>query len=224
MSALSFVARSLKKISAIALAIFSWLLFIFIAIEPAQAHHAMGGILPDNFAEGFLSGLAHPVIGLEHLAFVAAIGLLAALSNKLGVIPLVFITATAIGTGIHLLSIDLFLPEVIITGSVSIVGIFLAQKNLVDSGLLIVFTVIAGIFHGYAYGESIVGAETTALSGYLLGFCLIQLVISATVFTIGRLVISRNSLSDNTSNLNLRFAGFTICGIGVAFLANTLIS
>lgn len=45
---------------------------------PAWAHHAMGGEVPGTFAEGLLSGLAHPVIGLDHLAFILAVGLIAA--------------------------------------------------------------------------------------------------------------------------------------------------
>jgi urease accessory protein len=44
----------------------------------AEAHHAMGGTTPQTLAQGLLSGLAHPVIGLDHLAFTLAAGLLAA--------------------------------------------------------------------------------------------------------------------------------------------------
>ena len=44
----------------------------------AEAHHAMGGTTPQTLAQGLLSGLAHPVIGLDHLAFTVAAGLLAA--------------------------------------------------------------------------------------------------------------------------------------------------
>ena len=37
---------------------------------PAFAHHAMDGQMPTSFAQGLLSGLAHPVIGPDHLAFI----------------------------------------------------------------------------------------------------------------------------------------------------------
>ncbi len=39
------------------------------------AHHVMGGRMPATFAEGLLSGLGHPVIGIDHLAFIVAVGL-----------------------------------------------------------------------------------------------------------------------------------------------------
>jgi len=50
---------------------FSFLVFA----NPTSAHHTMGGGMPSNFFEGFMSGLAHPVIGVDHLAFIVALGL-----------------------------------------------------------------------------------------------------------------------------------------------------
>ena len=192
---------------------------ILLYAVPALAHHPNGGEIPNNFVEGFFSGIGHPVIGIDHLVFTIAIGLLAALSKKLGmIIPTAFVVATAIGTIIHLQSIDLPGLELIISASVLVMGIFLAQKNPANLGLLAALSALAGIFHGYAYGESIVGAETTALGAYLLGFCSIQLAISAIAFYIGRRIINQPQ-----SALLLRFAGFTVCGIGFAFLSNIVL-
>jgi urease accessory protein len=41
-------------------------------------------------------------------------------------------------------------------------------------GALATAITIAGAVHGYAYGESIVGAERTPLLAYIVGFALIQ--------------------------------------------------
>jgi urease accessory protein len=189
--------------------------------SPALAHHPMGGKLPSNFIEGLLSGLGHPVIGVDHLAFVIAIGLLAALSNRLGmIVPLAFMLTTAVGTLIHLQSIDLPVVELVISASVLLIGILLAQTKQTNLALLTVIGAIAGIFHGYAYGESIVGAETMAIEAYLLGFCLIQLAISAIAFYLGKIILKK---SPQASHLPLRFAGFTISGIGFAFLSSTIL-
>ena len=189
-----------------------------LAASPALAHHPGGGEIPSNFVQGFLSGVGHPVIGIDHLVFVVAIGLLAAISKKLGmVIPVAFVAATALGTVIHLQSIDLPLAELIISASVLVMGIFLAQKKQVNWVIITAIGAIAGIFHGYAYGESIIGAETTALGAYLLGFCSIQLVISAIAFYVARSIIK------TPTSLWLRFAGFTISGIGLAFVSNAIL-
>ncbi|MGD1919031.1 MAG: HupE/UreJ family protein [Pleurocapsa sp.] len=194
--------------------------FIIIA-SPALAHHPSGGKIPNTFVEGFLSGLGHPVIGIDHLVFVIAIGLLAALSKKLGmVIPLAFVVATAVGTGIHLQSVDLPVVELIISASVLAIGIFLAKKKKTNLAILTIISAVAGIFHGYAYGESIVGAETTALGAYLLGFCAVQLAISGGAFYLGQQVINKASIPNT---LPLRFAGFSICGIGFSFLSSAIL-
>ena len=39
-----------------------------LAADPALAHHMMGGRMPATFGEGLLSGLGHPIIGLDHFA------------------------------------------------------------------------------------------------------------------------------------------------------------
>ncbi|MEM7758400.1 MAG: HupE/UreJ family protein [Cyanobacteria bacterium P01_A01_bin.40] len=191
------------------------------AAFPVLAHHPNGGAIPRNFTEGFLSGLGHPVIGIDHLVFVVAIGLLAALSFKRGIImPAIFVIATALGTGIHLQGVNLPMPELVIAASVLVIGIFLTQKNQASLILLAVISAIAGIFHGYAYGESIVGAETTALGAYLLGFCGIQLAISAIAYYCGSKIVNQSS----KSTLLLRFAGLIISGIGFAFVSNLILS
>ena len=196
----------------------SVLLSISLLAAPALAHHPSGGEIPSNFTQGFLSGIGHPVIGIDHFVFVVAIGLLAALSKKLGmVIPIAFVVATALGTVIHLQSIDLPVAELIISASVLMMGIFLAQEKQINWAIITIIGAIAGIFHGYAYGEAIVGAETTALGAYLLGFCSIQLAISAIAFYIGRTMVK------TPASIWLRFAGFTISGIGFAFVSNAIL-
>lgn len=209
----------MNKNNAIAIGLVSSFLGINFLLNaaPVLAHHPSGGSIPSTWLEGFLSGIGHPVIGIDHLVFALAIGLLAALSNRLGfVIPTAFTIATVMGTAIHLQGIDLPTPELMIAASVLVVGTFLARENSTSPILLALLSAVAGIFHGYAYGESIVGAETTALGAYLFGFSAIQLCISAIAFYFGRQILARPS----RPALLLRFAGFTVCGIGFALLSN----
>ncbi|MGB5973114.1 MAG: HupE/UreJ family protein, partial [Nodosilinea sp.] len=74
---------------------------------PGLAHHPMGGRVPSTSLEGFWSGLAHPVIGIDHLAFVVAVGLLAAVSTWGIAIPAAFVLAAMVGTGLHLAAMTL---------------------------------------------------------------------------------------------------------------------
>lgn len=188
---------------------------------PALAHHPLGERLPANAFEGFLSGIAHPMIGVDHFVFVIAAGLVGALASRGIIIPIAFIMASLGGTGLHLLSFDAPAPEAVISASVVAFGIVLALG--LRSNLILVSTlgVIAGLFHGYAYGEAIVGAEMTPLLAYLLGFFSIQLVISLAAWKIGKLQLAHNA---SQGLLNLRFVGFAIAGVGTAFLSGILLS
>ena len=51
---------------------------------PALAHHPMGGAAATTAWQGFVSGVAHPVVGLDHLAFLLAAGVLAAAVGRRG--------------------------------------------------------------------------------------------------------------------------------------------
>ena len=191
---------------------------ILLISTPAMAHHPFGGRTPANAIEGFLSGLGHPVIGLDHLAFVIAAGLLATAIGRGLMIPIAFVLASLVGTGIHLMSLDLPAPEFLISASVLLFGILLAMKNLPHNNVVIGLAAFAGIFHGYAYGEAIVGAEMGPLAAYLLGFASIQMAIA-----FGAYWVAKRLGKSEQGSLNLRFAGFTLAGIGAAFLSGVVL-
>jgi len=218
------LSKNLSKLFALvqsqALAIafgFSFLVFA----SPASAHHAMGGKMPSNFFEGFMSGLAHPVIGVDHLAFIVAVGLFAAVKPQGILMPIAFVLSAMLGTGIHLLNVTLPVVELIVSASILLFGILLATKNSPNSLVMIALSAIAGLFHGYAYGEAIFGAETTALVAYLIGFTVIQLVISGAAFFVGQKVLKGDFAQLSP---NLKSVGLVICGIGAAFLASNISS
>lgn len=179
---------------------------------PVYAHHPFGGETPSTLLAGFLSGLGHPVVGFDHLVFVIAVGLLAALQRRGMVLPIAFVLTSLAGTGVHLQGMDLPVPELIISASVLIFGGLLALKERLHDGVVIGLGAIAGLFHGYAYGEAIVGAEMTPTIAYLAGFSLIQLAISLTAYFLAQRSTQKGAA------LPLRFAGFTISGIGIALL------
>jgi urease accessory protein len=202
-----------SKALAIAFA-FSFLVFA----SPAAAHHPMGGKTPSNFFEGFMSGLAHPVIGFDHLAFVIAIGLFAAVKKQGFWILLAFVVSAAIGAGLHLMSVSLPLTELVVSASVLGFGVLLAIKNSPNYLVVAALAAIAGLFHGHAYGEAIFGAESMALWSYLAGFTIIQLLISGAAFFAGKKVLN----GDFAIAPNLRSAGLVICGVGASLLASQI--
>jgi len=152
-----------------------------LAPATALAHHGMDGETPATLTQGLVSGLAHPVIGLDHLAFVLALAwLLSRLPQGLRLgLAAAFVVGSLAGTVLHLNDLDLPAAELLVALTVLVAGIVIVLRQLPPTGLLWLALPLAGVFHGYAYGESIIGAEPTALGGYLAGFSLIQFALIA---------------------------------------------
>ncbi|MDY6805224.1 MAG: HupE/UreJ family protein [Cyanobacteriota bacterium] len=200
--------------------LFASLISLAIA-TPALAHHPFGGQTPNNFFEGFLSGMGHPVVGLDHLAFVVAIGLIAAGIKRGILIPISFAIAAMLGTGIHLASMDLPLPEIAIAFSVLAFGVMLALKQKLDAPTLAVIAAVAGIFHGYAYGETIVGAEMAPLIAYLAGFTAIQMAIALGAMYLAKFATGK--FEGRSDESLVQSFGWAIGGIGIAFLTDAIL-
>jgi urease accessory protein len=135
-------------------------------------------------------------------------------------IPIAFVLASLAGTIIHLLNFDLPMTEFLISLSVLGFGFLLAMKDSLPGGTVIVFAGMAGLFHGYAYGEAVVGAGMPSLLAYLIGFSTIQMAISGGVYLVVKKLVSN---SDDVKPLNLRFAGFVLSGVGVTLLSNLVL-
>lgn len=146
---------------------------------PAFAHHGMGGQTPTTILQGLLSGLAHPVIGPDHLLFLIVSGVFVwMLDGAARYRAVAFLVAgQLLGTSIHLSAIGLPIVEAMIAVSVVVGGGLLFARRRPSAGQLAMLLMGAGTFHGYAFAESIVGAEATPLAAYLAGLALIQALV-----------------------------------------------
>ena len=77
--------------------------------------------------------------------------------------------------------------------------------------ILAILFFASGVFHGYAYGESIVGAETAQLAAYVLGFGAIQYCIAVGSGAALRTIAGRDHLSEAMA--------MRIAGGGIALVA-----
>lgn len=146
--------------------------------SPAFAHHMMDGELPATFTQGLLSGLGHPVIGPDHLAFILAAGLAVAVARLRLLLPVLFVALSCLGVGMHVAGVNLPAAEIVVALSVLVAGGAIASSRTLPVAAWAGLFAIAGLFHGYAYGESIFGAEATPVAAYLLGLAVIQSVIA----------------------------------------------
>lgn len=189
----------------------------FLMTASASAHHVMGGKMPTTFAEGFLSGLGHPVIGPDHLAFLLAIGVAVGVGGLSLVLPLLFVVASAIGVTLHVNGVNLPGAEIVVAVSVLFAGFLIARGRALPVSLWAILFAAAGLFHGYAFGESIFGAERSPLHAYLLGLIIVQ-----SVLTVGTALLVRRR-AGGVSAIAPRLAGAVIIGVGLATLIAQLI-
>jgi urease accessory protein len=173
---------------------------------PAFAHHVMGGRLPDTFLQGLLSGLGHPVIGVDHLAAIVGVGILAAFASR-GIGPVMAFSAAMIaGVALHLGKVDLPAGELLVGLSTVAIGALVILRQSMRPAIAAALFAVAGVFHGYALGESIVGAEASPLVAYLAGLLVIQSAIA----------VSAYAAVQGLARWPARTTGLTVAGILVA--------
>ena len=140
----------------------------------AHAHHPMGGTIPATLMEGLLSGLGHPIIGIDHFIFIAGAGVLAARLERGWILPLVFVFASIFTTMARYLGADAGLGELPVAASLVVLGAMMLARATPREGVIALLFLLAGTIHGHALGEAIVGAEQTPLVAYLAGLTIIQ--------------------------------------------------
>ena len=179
------------------------------------AHHFMGGGLPQTFVQGLLSGLGHPVIGLDHAAFIVAAGFFLATvkGGMWGVLAL--IVGALLGAALHLAGAGLPGAEIGVALSVILIGGLVMARRRVAPSWLAVGVALAGLLHGYAYAESIFGAEAAPLTAYLIGFSLVQFGVATAVFLIHRRLIATREAWAKLASSGVGAAAGTI---GAVFL------
>jgi urease accessory protein len=190
---------------------------LLLTAAPASAHHLMGGKMPSTFGEGLLSGLGHPVIGPDHLAFLIAVGIAVGVGGLSLALPIVFVAASAIGVALHVYGFDLPGAELIVAATVVLAGFLLARGRALPLAAWAALFGIAGLAHGYAYGESIFGAEPTPLWAYLAGLVVVQ-----SALTVGVAMLTRRSGTE-VSALAPRLVGAAILGVGLTALIGQLV-
>ena len=144
----------------------------------AFAHHALGGAIPIGFRDGLVSGLAHPVIEVDHLAFVLAIGVLTAVSQGGFALPVWFVGGTILGCLLSVGSLQLQPAGWMVPLSALLIGGYLASGRSEDGSWHKWVFLASGALHGLAYAQAIIGSENNSLQGYLLGFAAVQTLVA----------------------------------------------
>jgi urease accessory protein len=188
---------------------FRWVPLLFamaLCAQSAQAHINKGEAI------GFISGVRHPISGLDHVLAMIAVGLWGAQlgAPAIWVLPLAFPMVMALGGMMGLLGIPLPGIEYGIAASMILLGaavLFEFKPPLLGAALLVAFF---AIFHGHAHGTELPPGQNGLL--YSMGFVMATGCLHGVGISIG--LVHRWTWG----RLFLRLAGAFIASMGIFFL------
>ena len=155
------------------------LLGLALAPAVALAHDETGQ------AAGFLSGLSHPVSGLDHVLAMIAVGLWGVVLGPpaIWVLPVAFPLVMAVGGLMGLLGVPVPGVEIGIAVSAIVRGVMVLAE--VRPAIWVAAAIVAffAIFHGHAHGREL-PAGTSALL-YSLGFVVATGLLHAVGIVLG---------------------------------------
>lgn len=155
------------------------LLAFLLAPAAAMAHTGIGA-----HGSPFASGLAHPLLGTDHLLTMVAVGIFAATAGGRAVwaLPASFVGAMLLGGVLGLGAVALPVIEPAILASVVVLGVAIALAIRPPLPLACAVVGAFGVAHGYAHG-----LEAPALGGlgYFAGFGLATAALHAGGLGIG---------------------------------------
>ena len=174
-------------------------------ILPSLAH---AHVSPDH-TSGALNGLSHPLLGVDHILAMLAVGLWAAQQGGRAtwLVPASFVGLMAAGGMLGMAGFSLPFVEQGILTSVLILGVLIAAAVRLPLAASMTVVGLFAIFHGYAHGTEM-QAGVSGIS-YGLGFALATGGLHACGIGIGRLA------QQSSKTPLLRFAGVVIALAGL---------
>ncbi len=142
------------------------MLLVGVLAIPGLAHAHPGH---ENMS-GLVSGLGHPLFGLDHLLAMLAVGLWGAqLGGKARwLLPVLFVGVMLAGGSLAMLGLSVPAVEPGIIASVVVLGLFLLWARQVPLAVSAALVSVFALFHGVAHGAEM-PLEASAMT-YALGF------------------------------------------------------
>ncbi|PIB22851.1 hydantoin utilization protein A [Amylibacter kogurei] len=186
-----------------------------LAAGPALAHHPLNGAPMETFAHGVFSGIGHPVLGFDHLFFIALVGIAAIYTGRAMLAPAGFIGGMLIGTIMMSAGIALPAVETMIVGSLLVLGYIVASGRALALTPALALFAIAGLFHGSAFGGTIAEQEASIGGGVMIGY-LLGLGVTQYLIALGAGWVAKNLWNATEATaMPARLAGAVVGGMGV---------
>ncbi len=166
----------------------------------------------EGVAGGFISGLAHPILGADHIVAMVAVGLWGAFlgAPAIWVLPIVFPLVMAFGAVLGVLGVPIPAVETGIATSAVVLGLLVLMAARLPLWLAAVIVGVFAIFHGYAHGVELPAAANPFAYG--VGF----VIATGCLHLVG---IAFGLLARWPAGVYaVRAGGGVICLVGLAFL------
>jgi len=177
-------------------------------LSPSLAYAHVG----DGGTNGIMDGMLHPLMGIDHMAAMIAVGLWAVQQGGKAtwIVPLSFVTVMATASLLGATGLSLPFVEPGIAASVLVLGLLIVTAVRLPLAASIAVVALFALFHGHAHGAEM--PVTAAGATYGLGFILSTALLHTTGIAVGTLA------GKLETQRMIRYAGSATAAFGVYLL------
>lgn len=126
---------------------------------------------------GFEAGFLHPVLGLDHLLAMVAVGILATQMGGKAIwkVPMAFVVMMLVGAFLGFSQLIKIPDELAIAISVTVLGFAIARDKSLPTLLAMISVGFFAFFHGHAHGLEI--PKVSSISYYTTGFMMATILL-----------------------------------------------
>lgn len=182
-------------------------LVLLLLLPESASAHVRGGD-----AVGFVTGLLHPISGMDHVVAMIAVGLWGAQLGQPAVwlLPVTFPIVMALGGMLGLMGVSLPGIEIGIAASAIVLGIAVMKEIRPPLAVAAVVVALFAVFHGHAHGTELPEGQNGLV--YSMGFVIATGSLHATGVGVG--LVHGWSWGQRV----LRLAGGGVAAAGLIFM------
>lgn len=185
-------------------------IFISLLATPVMAHTGQ------THLSGLANGFLHPILGLDHILAMIAVGLL--VSQRKGKVaaslPAVFIVMMLAGAAVGMSALSIPFAEQGIIGSVIMLGAVLAAGHRISNLVAATLVGLFASFHGIAHIMEIPANASGIV--YACGFSITTIALIASGFVLGKTVPTFMTENKATYFYKIAGAALALAGLGIA--------
>jgi urease accessory protein len=182
---------------------------LLLLTAPAFAHPGLAG------HNSFFAGFTHPLLGVDHILVMVAVGLWAAVigGRALIIVPAAFVGTMVVGYLLSLTGLALPFVEPIILASVVALGLLIAAAVRLPVAAGAALVGLFALFHGYAHGGEL-GVAAALPFGF--GFAIATAFLHVAGIGLGLLLGSGVGISEAWGKIVARVLGGAAALLGLA--------